>query len=203
MGKMLLLTLVPLLFACSDRQVSQDTGPSTDGPLPDKKTSPDGPVPDKKQNVTDGPLAKCPTSKPAEGASCTGNQFDCEYLIQKCPCGPSDIMWHCSCAGGAWKCTRDYDCYPCDGSVSDSIKSHDATVICKSGMCSGSSAGDCGCEWVCTDGKSYKVDCKQTSPSSKDCKCLVNSVQLSTCVYAASGPSCSASGMAQCCGFPN
>lgn len=276
MGKMVLLTLVSLLLACSDRQVSQDTGPATDGPLPDKKAAPDGPVPDKKKNVTDGPQAKCPAGKPGEGASCSGKQFNCEYLIQKCPCGPSDLKWHCSCDGSAWKCTRDYDCYPCDGSVSETIISNDATVCppmpscnwcggnsikdakgctvgykcangadpcktqpcsstsckageycskkdllcwpipdgglpptpdaavsCKSGMCSGSSSGDCGCEWVCTDGKSYKVDCKQTSPSTKDCKCLINSVQQSTCVYAASGFTCSASGMAKCCGFPN
>ena len=278
MGKVaLLMTLAALLLACSDRQVSEDSGPAGDGPVLDKKVAPDKQVPDKKKPPTDGPQAKCPAAKPAEGAACAGKLL-CDYLIQKCYCGPSDIQWHCGCTGGAWKCSRDYDCYPCDGAVPDAIYKKDVpttcppmpscnwcggnsvkdakgctigymcangvdpcktqpctstsckageycsikdllcwpipdggpppgpdtgTVACKGGMCSGSSSGDCGCEWTCTNGNTYKVDCKQTSPTAKDCKCLVNSTLTSTCVMPGSGFTCSASAMATCCGFPN
>ena len=270
----LIITLSALLSACSDRQVEEDAG-ATDGPALDKKVKVDR-APDKKGPPADGPQTKCPATKPAEGAKCTGKLVDCEYLIQKCYCGPSDIMWHCNCTGGVWKCGRDYDCYPCDGSVPDSFFQKDGkltcppmpscnwcggtmikdkngcgvgykcangvdpckvppcsassckaseycgkdslcwpkkdsgpptpdtgTVSCKNGICSGSSAGDCGCEWTCSNGNKYKVDCKQTTPSSKDCKCLLNGAQVKTCVYPGSTMGCSPASLATCCGFPN
>ncbi len=274
MRKMAVLTAMALfLLSCSDRQVSPDTGPATDGP-PDKKIAPEGPVPDKKKNPTDAPQAKCPAKKPNDGAACTDNLL-CYYLIKKCPCDPSSLKWQCACTSKTWKCSRNYDCNPCDGSVSDTFKTKDVStcppvppcnwcggtsikdakgcvigfkcangadpcktqpctstsckageycrvkdllcwpipdgglpkpdygkVTCKGGLCSGSSSGDCGCEWTCSNGNTYKVDCKQTKPSAKDCKCLINGVQKSTCVYTAGGYTCSPAKLAQCCGFP-
>lgn len=61
----------------------------------------------------DSCMPTCPTARPVPGASCTAALPSCDYTIEACPCGPSDIKWHCSCAKGSWSCSRDYDCYPC------------------------------------------------------------------------------------------
>lgn len=200
-----LFAMITLCMACSDRTVDQDSGPAADGPAADQpKNSPDGPAPDKPpKTASDGPQVKCPAQKPADGVGCSVKQFGCQYLIQKCPCGPSHQYWHCSCDGSKWSCMRDYDCYPCDGGTDKSTPVLDAgRATCKNGGCSGSSAGDCGCDWSCSDGKAYSVSCKQTSTASKDCSCLVNKVQTKTCSLPGSSMSCSAKQLAQCCGFP-
>ena len=63
----------------------------------------------------DSCMPTCPSTKPDEGGSCPWSDpgFTCDYLIDTCPCGPSDLYWHCTCQNGSWSCGRDYDCYPC------------------------------------------------------------------------------------------
>ena len=65
----------------------------------------------------DSCMPLCPSAKPVEGTGCGSGPppipSSCSYPIQSCPCGPSDLAWHCSCTAGLWRCSRDYDCYPC------------------------------------------------------------------------------------------
>ena len=61
----------------------------------------------------DSCMPTCPATRPVPGSSCTVSRSDCDYTIEQCPCGPSDIKWRCSCVANAWSCAREYDCYPC------------------------------------------------------------------------------------------
>jgi hypothetical protein len=61
-------------------------------------------------------IGACPMDQPAAAATCEVVEVPatgCEYLIERCACGPSDIVWTCDCLAGAWDCSRGYDCYPC------------------------------------------------------------------------------------------
>lgn len=63
-------------------------------------------------------LPACPDARPTEDTTCSTDVPTCTYPIEVCPCGPSDLAWHCTCVQEAWSCVRDYDCYPCgDGGV--------------------------------------------------------------------------------------
>jgi hypothetical protein len=74
------------------------------------------------------PMPTCPNDRPVSGSSCTGS-LDCDYALEPCPCGPSDLKWHCSCTKGAWSCARDYDCYRCvDGRRDAGPDARDATA---------------------------------------------------------------------------
>jgi hypothetical protein len=64
-----------------------------------------------------GAGGNCPGSQPSEGAACSNQSSTCQYLIERCPCGPTDLYWSCSCANGRWRCARGFDCYACDGGV--------------------------------------------------------------------------------------
>jgi hypothetical protein len=256
-----LLTVI-LVVSCSNRAPVSDIGP-----LPDQQLTSDGPLPEA-GTVPDAPQTRCPASVPQEGSACSDEGLaGCEYLIQPCPCGPSDLYWHCECRNGGWACTRDYDCYPCDGGLGfdtgpcppplpcnwcngtpilDSkgcvigykcangadpcvtqpcsqtpptgCKPNEVCgpdmlcwpgpdggipVTCSGGPCYGSSAGDCGCEWTCSDGNSYKVTCVPGSqPGAMSCQCLVNSSLAASCVMTGGISSCNMNAMAQCCSFP-
>ena len=250
-----LLAALLLVVACSDRVPVADIGP-----VPDHQLTLDGPPPEAGP-VTDGPQTQCPAAKPQEGSTCSDEGDNCEYLIEVCPCGPSDLYWHCTCQNAGWTCTRDYDCYPCDGGLGpDGAPCQPAPpcnwcggttifdangcvvgykcangvdpcvtqpcsqtpptgcqpnetcgpdqlcwpVTCSGGLCGGSSAGDCQCEWTCSDGISYKVACAPGSqPGSLSCQCYVNSTPAASCTMSGGISACNTAQMAQCCNFPH
>ena len=136
MIRILLAVLVLSSSACSDDDATPDLGTTEDRGIEDQG-SPDGYI-------------RCPASKPIDGHACTLPATDppCDYPIEPCPCGPSDLQWHCSCESGKWKCSRDYDCYPCiDGAVDGSTDS--GTTFA------------CGAQAHCKIGEEY---CKHTMP---------------------------------------
>ena len=58
----------------------------------------------------------CPTNRPEEGASCEQHYLlTCDYFYQKTHCNYLDLYWHCSCEGGVWRCSHDFeDCHFAD-----------------------------------------------------------------------------------------
>jgi hypothetical protein len=55
----------------------------------------------------------CPSVRPESASACSSPSLTCEYTIEPCPCGPTDVKWNCICDNGKWACARGYDCYPC------------------------------------------------------------------------------------------
>jgi hypothetical protein len=73
-----------------------------------------------------------------------------------------------------------------------------APVTCWNGGCSAGSNGSCQCDWKCSDGHAYRMDCKMQAGSTM-CACFMDNTPTPSC--GASGPlSCQPPG---CCGFPH
>lgn len=223
------LTICAAPLACSDDTTpTPDRGGVTDGPVVDDASLITYDVPVQLDSSKCPPVPSCNWcgGKPKKNAyGCTVG-FVCANGVDPCTtppctsdtackpserCGKDKLCWPRAADGGPLKLDstpRPADIGPPNLDAGPKPKDagppmlDGAKVTCPgSTQCSGSSAGDCSCEWSCSDGKTYKVTCKPAVSGGMSCQCLINTVAASTCSSTASGTNACAK-QQQCCGFP-
>ena len=110
------------------------------------------------------------------------------------PCKTSKCA-KASCPSGQY-CGTDGLCWPYMDSGPP--KPDKALPLCLNSKCTATPGKTCLCNWSCSDGTTFKADCKATSGGKYSCTCLTNSKQTKTCTLSAT---CYQSNLATCCGF--